>query len=86
MTDFPRTGALLQQAHDRDQIAEADRRRRDEIIAEAREICATVHEDRRTPSSMKWAEFCREGAYDSTLEMRIAIAAVRRGIVIGATK
>lgn len=55
----------------------------DEITAEAREIVATIFEGEGTLISRKCAQIARNGAYDDDVEMKIAMAALRRGVVIG---
>lgn len=55
----------------------------DEITAEAREIVATIFEDEDTPNSRRCAQIARNGGYDTDSEMLIAMAARRRGIVLG---
>jgi len=52
-----------------------------DILAEAREICATVAEG-RGPVEARCATHYRDGLYDDDREMEIAQAALRRGMAL----
>lgn len=53
-----------------------------DLLSEAREIVATVFEG-RGGASAKCAPHVRQGDWDDSEEVEIALAALRRGMVLG---